>query len=561
MRHLLQNLAAILLSVAASVLTSPWAGAQSAAIHDVDISVALSTDGTASITEVWKVTATKGTEWYLARYNLGDMTIGNLSVRDETGRRYILEDEWDSDRSRFDKTGRCGLLHKRKGVEICWGIGDYGDHTWTVRYTMSGAVKSLRDADMLHLQLLSPGLSSTPKHVKASISADGLQQNQLRFWGFGLEGESRFENGAVVIESTGRIKSLIALIRFEKGIFKPTSVQDRRFEDVLAGALEGAHFEDEDDSSDRDTTFLAQLLSLLLSLLGVVISVVGVVGAATNPRRILGCKRSEVEWCREVPYGGDLLRSNYTLGRLGEIKKGNCFASALILRMVYKGALTVSHCGGDKVDLSFNDSAAASLDADSRGLYDMLKEASGSDLILQDKEFSRWSKKNWKKVNKWVTDASKHGTDALRADGLLVSDGFFGGEKYTPAGQAEARKLLGFKKFLSDFTLVSERGSREVGIWQDYLVFGAIFGIADKVAKELHDIDPKLFEEVVSQDYNTTTWLLWHNNRMASDITNAQIRASQAMGRSSGSFGGFGGGTSFGGGGGFGGGGFGGGAR
>ena len=83
----------------------------------------------------------------------------------------------------------------------------------------------------------------------------------------------------------------------------------------------------------------------------------------------------------------------------------------------------------------------------------------------------------------------------------------------------------------------------------------------DKVAKELHDIDPKLLEEATMQDYDTTTWLLWHGNSMASSITNAQIRAAEAMGRTSGSFGGFGGGTSFGGGGGFSGGGFGGGAR
>ena len=304
-----------------------------------------------------------------------------------------------------------------------------------------------------------------------------------------------------------------------------------------------------------------QLLSLLTSLLGLLIAVLGLIKVAGTPKKILGCRPKDVPWNREVPYGGDLLKSNYTLGRLNEIKKGNSFASALILRMVYSGALIVNKSGGDKVDISFNDSAAASLDADSRGLYNMLKEASGSDRILQDKEFSRWSKRNWKTVNKWVENASKHGQENLRSAGQIVKEGLFGSDKYTEAGQAEARKLMGFKKFLSDFTLVSERGSRDVGLWQDYLVFGAIFGIADQVAKELHDIDPKLFEEVVCQDYNTTRWLLWHNNRMAGDITNAQIRASKAMGRTSGSFGGFGGGTSFGGGGGFSGGGFGGGAR
>ena len=33
----------------------------------------------------------------------------------------------------------------------------------------------------------------------------------------------------------------------------------------------------------------------------------------------------------------------------------------------------------------------------------------------------------------------------------------------------------------------------EVHLWQDYLVFATLFGIADKVAKELKDIDPIAF--------------------------------------------------------------------
>lgn len=544
---------ALVLAGAALALLAPVSAFGAASgIRDVKISIDLGQNGTAAVTEIWTVSAYEGTEWYLVRENLGDMVISGLSVRDETGRKFITEEEWDSDRPRAEKAGRCGLLHKHKGVEICWGIGDYGDHTWIVRYTMSNAVKSLRDADMLHLQVLSPGLSSKPEHVSVRITAPGLSSDKVRFWGFGFEGTSKFEpedGGAVFMESGGRIKSAIVLLRFEKGLFGSSSVQDRGFEDVLAGALDGAHFEDE---GDDDGAFLGMVLSMILTLSGFFI----IIGAAlTSKRRILGCKASEVEWNRETPYGGDLRKSNYTLSRLGEVKKGNTYASALILRMIYDGAIRVIHRDEGKVDLAFDDAHAQSLSPDSKELYDMLKEASGNDEILQDKEFSRWSRKHYKRVGKWVESAGKTGKGALQAEGQMK------GESYTEAGQAEARKLLGFKKFLSDFTLISERGSREVALWRDYLVFGALFGIADKVAKELHDIDPKLLEEATMQDYNTTTWLLWHGNSMASSITNAQIRAAQAMGRTSGSFGGFGGGTSFGGGGGFSGGGFGGGAR
>ena len=528
-------------------------------VRDVAISLKLQADGTANVTEVWTVDVTEGTEWYLVRENLGDIVVEGLSVSDETGHKYLVEPEWNSDRSRAEKARRCGIIHKRKGVEICWGIGDYGSRVYTASYRMTRAVKTLRDADMLHLQLLSPGISSKPQHVSVRISAPGLTKENVRFWGFGFEGRSWFESsgdtdasrcGTVCMETTGRLRSVIALLRFEKGLFNSPSVQNCRFEEVLAEALDGAHFEDEGD--EDDSAFLGMLMSLIMMLAGA-FSVLA--GALTSKRRVLGCRPSQVEWCRDVPYGGDLLAANYTLGRLGEIKKGSSFASAMILRMIYRGALETGKAGDNKVDIYFNDEKAVGLDHESRELYDMLKAASGSDLILQDKEFSRWSKRNWKRVNKWVTDASERGSKALK--NLNHMGSYF----YTDAGKAEARKLLGFKKFLSDFTLVKERGSREVGLWQDYLVYASLYGIADQVAKELHDIDPKLFEETVSMDYNRTSWLLWHNNQMATAITNAQVRAANAMNRTSGSFGGFGGGTSFGGGGGFSGGGFGGGAR
>jgi len=551
-------LSALAVFVAAALLSgTPVFGRN--VVRDVAISLNLQEDGTAAVTEVWTVDVTEGTEWYLVRENLGDIVVEGLSVSDETGHKYLVEPEWNSDRSRSEKARRCGIIHKRKGVEICWGIGDYGSRKYTASYRMTRAVKTLRDADMLHLQLLSPGISSKPQHVSVRISAPGLTKENVRFWGFGFEGRSWFETpedadasrcGAVCMETTGRLRSVIALLRFEKGLFNSPSVQNRGFEDVLAEALDGAHFEDEGDEDDG--AFLGMLFSLMMTLAG---AFTVVAGALTSKRRVLGCRPSQVEWCRDVPYGGDLLAANYTLGLLGEIKKGSSFASAMILRMIYRGALETRNTGNNQVDIYFNDEKAVGLNTESRELYDMLKAASGSDLILQDKEFSRWSKRNYKRVNKWVTDASERGSKALRGLGHIGS--YF----YTDAGKAEARKLLGFKKFLSDFTLVKERGSREVGLWQDYLVYASLFGIADQVAKELHDIDPKLFEETVSMDYNRTSWLLWHNNQMATAITNAQVRAANAMGRTSGSFGGFGGGTSFGGGGGFSGGGFGGGAR
>ena len=78
------------------------------------------------------------------------------------------------------------------------------------------------------------------------------------------------------------------------------------------------------------------------------------------------------------------------------------------------------------------------------------------------------------------------------------------------------------------------------------------------MAKELKDINPKMFEEVVGVDPYTYTRIVHMSSNLANSITNAQAAAQAAAAKA---HGGYGGHTSFGGGGGFHGGGFGGGAR
>ena len=531
---------------AAALLTGFAAFAHAPAIRSVNINAVLHDDGTAVFREVWDVTVASGTEWYLVRNNLGDIVISGLAVSDETGTGYVCESgDWNVSRTLEQKAGRCGLHRTGDGYEICWGVGSYGNHVFTVSYTMSNCVKSLEDYDMLYMQLLSPDLSSIPQRVNVTVTAeDGslITDKNTRFWGFGYEGSSSLENGAVHFDSSGRVESVIALMRFDKGMFHPTSVQDRKFKEAYDIAMNGADFGGDEDNS-----------GFILFLLAFIAAIWALIYAAGYKKRILGMKLKDVPWSREVPCDGNLEASNYVLARLGEQKKSNSYASALILRMIYDGCITVNKKSEKKVELMFNDDKTDSLGSEARSLYDMMKLAAGDDNILQDKEFSRWSKKNYMKVNSWIEKASSAGKS------FLVGHNYMNGSKFTPDGQAKARGLVGFRKFLSDFTLMGERDSREVGLWQDYLVFASLFGIADKVAAELKDIDPQFFEQANSCDYNTMSNILLQNSMLSSAITNAQVKATSGAGGRGGTSSFSGGG--FGGGGGFSGGGFGGGSR
>jgi len=500
---------------------------------------------------VW---AASGTEWYLVRRNLGDIRIGGLEVSDESGRSYVNEGEWDTDRSISEKAGRCGIVTKDDGAEICWGIGSLGDHVFNVSYSMTRSVKTLSDYDMLHLQTVSPGLSSEPEHVKVTVRAleHRLDTTNTRAWGFGYRGRVDFLDGEVVFESTEpfvRNSYVIVLLRFEKGMFDSPSVQDRSFGDVLATAMEGSDFSGSDEGSAA--AGFGKLLGLFM--LGMTAMVgAGVWHRHSTRKKILGVKPSEVVWSREIPFGGDLEASARTLDRLGYRYSSDTLAAALILRMVYRGALSVSKDGKGRVELSFNGGSLDSGDSAADELFGMMLQASGSDKVLQHKEFSRWAGRHTHEVAGWSRRALVHGRDALR-DGRLIY-----GSAYTSSGSAEARKLLGLKKFLQDFTLMDEKEAIEAVLWQEYLVFGALFGIADKVAEQLKEINPEDFAEVMDYDYPTMHQLLLQTRILSAAITNSNAAVAA---ENAGSARGLGGGSSFGGGGGFSGGGFGGGSR
>jgi len=547
------------------------ANAVNPSIREIDINVTIDKAGTARITEIWDVCVASGTEWYLTKYNLGNMQVGDLSVSDENGTYFINEGRWSVDRTITQKAGRCGIVPKNDGCEICWGVGEYGDHTYTVSYTLTNLVKSLNDCDLIQYQFVSPGLSSKPEHVRLVISGPvQFNTENCGIWGFGFNGTIDFLGGHVVAESNEQFRSgssVIALVRFNKGIFNSSDIVDMSFEQVWDDASEGSDYFIEENGEKEHGSFIARIFSFLYSLFQILIfaliPVLAIFGAKNvskrQKRNILGVNPEDVTWSREVPFDGNILEADYVLTKLGEDKRQASIASAMILRMLKEGALILKHDGEDTVDILFNDNADFSRFPKSCiRLYSMMKKASGSDRILQNKEFSRWSRRNMDEVVSWIEQVNSESAGMLSGDGYVIAG------RFTQDGQKQARGVLGFRKFLEDFTLIDERRSAEVGLWQEYLIFGALYGIADKVSKELRDINPQIYEQIMPYDYDTMRTIIYMSRNMATAITsanNAAAAKAAAAAAAAQRVGGGGGFTSFGGGGHFSGGGFGGGSR
>jgi len=528
-------------------------------VNDVDITVTLDTDGSAHVREVWDMTLSRGTEVYLGRENLGDIKILDLTVSDETGETYVTDRSWDTDRSFERKKNHCGLNSISGGYEICWGIGEYGHRTYTVDYTLTNLVKSLDDYDMLHYQFYTPN-DFHGSHVKVTIEKPGFEMDTLtRIWGFGYDGYIWREDGKVIAESENPLEpshSVIILMRFDKGTFDSKSVQERPFQAVLDRALEGADEPDVPMSKAEEALytilgFIFFMGMCLLPFIPLIIRRVQKRKARKNAFGTLNLK--SIDWSREIPYNADIEKNYYVISTSPDLKaQKNSVAAAMILHMLQVGCLeAVKSLDTGKVDIHFrpNSPGFKELDHSEEQLWKYMYEASGSNHVLEEKEFSSWAKNHHSTLASWTTQVKNSGLTGLKNHGYYTSG------SYTDKGRQENRKIVGFKKFLEDTTLIKERTTPEVALWRDYLIFASLIGIADKVAKELKDINPVVFEQVYSMSYNDMSSVIRLTNSYANVLSRNAYTPSYSS-YSGGSLGGFsrsggGGHSSFGGGGGF----------
>ena len=558
-----------ILVLAALLLSSLGLLAQE--IRSIDIDVYINEEGDAYIQQRWDVTVVRGTEWYIPIENLNGSEVLGLSV-EEDGVEFADDGRhWDSSRSLSEKAGRCGIIDKGKnGVELCWGQGSLGDHKWTAGFVVTGLVQSLKDYDAFNFMFVNPDLIANPQH--ASICFHRLDdkpftEEETRFWVFGCEGESELrEDGTIFFETDRSFRnggSLIVMMRFEKGIFNSQNVKNINFSKMQKKAFKGSDYKKKPKLSFDDlVAYVAGGLFILVALLAILLVIyliirdiiLKITGRVWKPE-VFGTAKPD-GWNREAPFKGSipvatwLMKDGTRLAFAGDHPERRM--GAYFLKWIADGTLTPVKAEDGHFDLAFPAEEPAFADDCEKQLYKKALAASGENRILENGEFKAWANKHSSALVNWPKSVEKEGKAQL--------------SKYTGDKVSEARKLLQFKNFLSEFTLARDREVPEVGLWGQYLVFAQLFGIADKVSKGLSKLYPDQFAEFSRSHGMEPQIMTSVLHSWTVDAGNAYKTAydrhleSQAA-SSSRSSSGFGGHSSFGGGGGFSGGGHGGGSR
>ena len=231
-------------------------------------------------------------------------------------------------------------------------------------------------------------------------------------------------------------------------------------------------------------------------------------------------------WYRDVPLQGSISAAYYTLSK-GDRREGfggsdysRNLIGAYFLKWVLDGVVRVLPDPDKKkrVNLSFEKETRFPEPVED-DLYKMVREASGDNLILEAGELEKWSKKSFRRISNLPGREQTRGLKWFQDRHYSAK-----GDHLTKEGQEQARHLIEFKNFLEDFTLSKERGAIEVALWKDYLVLAALFGIADKVAKEFEKLYPAHFTQFAQSAGFKNVSTLYNTLGISHDISASAMR-------------------------------------
>ena len=304
--------------------------------------VALEQDGSAHVTQVFSAQTDEGTEFYMDRLTSGGLTYANFAVADENG-PYAAEeaDSWDIDASFEEKAGRCGLLNIDGGVELCWGITDYGTHTYTVSYDIGGLAGGYSDADGLLYRFIDPDQSVFPTNADLIIRmADGtpLTQDNCGIWAFGFEGQIQFENGIIHAWTDSPLEGsqyLTAMVQLQPGLLQPQRVEEGSFQTVKDAAFQGSDYT---EGADEPLTAM-DIVWMVVSLAAICGGIFGIFALLRARKRAKAKKQlAKIDYFRDAPNGGDL-NVSYALGLGLKSCTDESYLAARVLRLVTLGSL------------------------------------------------------------------------------------------------------------------------------------------------------------------------------------------------------------------------------
>jgi hypothetical protein len=451
------------------------------------------------------------------------MNVHSLLVWDETGTRFKTLDSWDTKLSRAEKAHTSGILKTSKGYELCWGIGTYGDHQYTIQYTLDGLVKDYGDYAGFYHQFISE-LSSAPQSasIKIWMPDSPFHGNNARIWAYGFKGEvGNGSDGSLTVLSSkalGNNDYVNVLCRFDRGLFPMAPTANMTFEKLQKSA---------DNANSNLGLYIT--LGILGATLAIIISLITFFYsrfklADGTTVRLPGKHKIDANWW--VPFEGNipavcsmmkLLRMNISQEKL---------MGAYLIRWQEAGYIRMeerSNEGNSKKPkkeeaILFNPDKIPDQGVE-QTLYRILTDITDGNHILWTSDIEKHAKELEKKLAVWAEEVKQNGEKELMRLGAAATNQK-GIISLTSFGFEQAVKIIGFQKYLMDMSKPRDDKAAPRELWGDYLVFATLFGIGEQVLKSMKALDPTHFDSFAGM-YGCNSYSMIYLLTMTNHISGA----------------------------------------
>nr|WP_277631110.1 DUF2207 domain-containing protein [Atopococcus tabaci] len=491
-------------------------------LQSMEIEVELQEDGSGVVTENRQMRMDDGTELYIVLDELQDSQLLDFSV---SGFEEV--EEWDSDASQEEKAGKYGVIETGSGLELVWGIGEYGDNAYEVTYTLSNLVRELNDGQALLWNF--DTFSDIPaENLTLDITGpEPFTEDNIRFWGFGFDGDIQLRNGRVVWEAFEEVDNnndVTVLLQFPPGLFNTQASVDMTLEEQREMAMDGSAYNDEQTS---DTVPILIISGVALAGLGAGGTALVYSSKLKKAKEEAGAMRTgnarmkanEGRIYDGIPFTGkDLAGIAYFLQ---EIDKGyfEDYFSAYLLKWVEEGRIRIETTGEDprsdedyettielfdyeeerrKYSRSFKeyteDIQMYEEDTYENGLWLMLLEAADRTGFLTDDRMRRWAKKHAKEVEAYAGYLVDYSKDYLEKNGYLsFREITVWGTHHevavaAPKGEELFDRLVQFDNYLEEVELAGFQNETSRLSFEELLLWSVLFYRREEITDQFEDM-------------------------------------------------------------------------
>lgn len=484
------------------------ASAEPSVYEEIDIHVTVNEDGSAHFIERWYGHFYEGTEHYVKKENLQGATIRDFQVS-EDGEPYTFVDPWNIDVSQEEKAFKYGIVPTDKGLELAWGVGEYGTHEYVLEYTVDDFILQLKDAQAIHWGFLDEGISTPRANVRIEIETPiELTEDDNKIWGFGQEGHINFRQGNIVLTSSEPLRTenyVVILTYLEDGSFTTDRTRNMTFKQLQKEAVEDSEYSLV--TLGFFDTFLGSLVKVILQIIGIVLAFIGVsfILSRFNKKGTFLMQEPHQfkryypeEYYRDYPYQGDYLQAYFMTYRMGAANF-NTLLTSLLLKWIYEDKIRMEETERgmlrrtqQTIHFYTDHHAPNALEGE---LYHMMKDHAKNNLMT-DKDISRWATRNARKLRVWERKLLQQSAETLARDNLttkierkkMFAKQFF--YQFTPEGKVVIGNIYRYINYLHDFSLLHEHDAINVKLWDEMMIWASYLNLTTVVMEQFKRMYP-----------------------------------------------------------------------